>query len=165
MASELCILDRTISFFGLSVKVSIASIPLRRRLKITCCSCTRSPSVVGRLVSKSVSTTICFLTVSLWIRLSTSSMTSLTFRAILSRAVFLKSARICRTTSPAAFPSRMILSAATFALAKSAGSADNHCMHARPFATTALRGWLTSCAMEAASSATVAICVARESRL
>jgi hypothetical protein len=48
-------------------------------------------------------------------------------------------------------------------LSRFGGSCDSHVWHACALVTTDANGWLISCAMDAESSATVAICIALDS--
>ena len=68
------------------------------------------------------------------------------------------------TTSDAELASRTIRSAVSRARSRLGGSADSQRRHADALATTAASGWLTSWAMAAESSATVASCVASSRR-
>ncbi len=68
------------------------------------------------------------------------SITSFTLSSTLFGASCLKSARIRRMTSAAAFPSRIILCAANRARSTLGGFVDSQLSQASPFATTAARG-------------------------
>ena len=151
------------SFLGRSTTGSMASMPLRSRLKTTCCNCTRSPSTAPSPGPSPSRRRRAFwpsrLSAGVAPRRSPHSD-----RARFSQGRLLEQRPNAPHTSPASLPSRTILSAASCALAMPEGWAASQRRQAWPFVTTAARGWLISCAMAAANSPTVAVWIARDSR-
>ena len=103
---------------GPSLVPLMASMALMSRLRITCCSSTRSPKTSGKSSPRSVCTATPFLTASLWVSSTTSRIAPLVSTHSLPRGAPLMSARTRPMTSPARLPSLTMRTSAFLRLDK-----------------------------------------------
>ena len=134
----------------------MASIPLRARLRSTCCSCTRSPRAGESAGSSSSRMEMSRTNASLRMSRTTSATVSLRSRTVSWGAPFLRSARSRSITAAARMPSSTISPRISRNSPRSMGSTSMRRWPAWAQLRIAVNGWLSSCASDVVSSPIVA---------
>ncbi len=162
------VIPQTVRIRFASAVSFIASIPLTTRFNKTCWSWTRSAITGGKSSAKSVRIATCCAADSYRARADTSATTSLKFSRAFANGSFLTNCRTRPTTALARSASSIISASALRISWRWGTESGKKLRQALALLRTAVRGWLTSCAIDAVNSpmlVTLAACVSSDRTL